>query len=375
MEIARSELYRLVCEKPLSKVAPGFGISGTVLSALCKKHNVPYPGSGHWTRISLGMPVSVQPLPPGEHETIEIPAAKPKRAVAKARAEAIKRSDGEKAGTEQSATKEQPIVKQRLLKPHPIIADWLEKHERRRRDRRDPYDRAPPPWTELDRRRHRLLDATFKALEARGGSVSDNGNGNQCVAIDGEKIEYQIREKMKQSKVAVPDSEKFYYSRGFRTDLVGTGYLVFAIKTYLRGPHNEEYLENDRQPLEERLPRIIDRLFEGAVILKAWHLEQEQEREKWRQEAARRAQLQRLAKEEEERWSRFAAAAGAWRTNQAVMQFIAELGATPHNEDDIVGDKTIREWLDWAKRKAAEQNPLGNGMSELFRGIDERTRS
>ncbi|MDX8518720.1 hypothetical protein [Mesorhizobium dulcispinae] len=362
MEITRSELYRLVCEKPLSKVAPEFGISGTALSVLCKKHNVPYPGSGHWTRISLGMPVSIQPLPPDEHETIEIPAAKPKRTMVKAKPEEVKPSDDG-----------QVVVKQRLLKPHPIIAGWLEKRERHRRDRRDPYGREPPAWTELDRRRHRLLDATFKALEARGGSVSDSGNGNQCVAIDGEKIEFQIREKMRHSKVAVPDSEKLYYSRGFRTDLVGTGYLVFAIKTYLRGPYNEEYLESDRRPLEERLPRIIDRLFEGASILKAWHLEQEQEREKWRQEAARRAELQRLAEEEEERWSRFTAAATTWKTTQAVAQFITELEATPYADDDAVGGRSVREWLDWAKRKAAEQNPLGNGMSELFRRIDGGT--
>ena len=34
------------------------------------------------------------------------------------------------------------------------------------------------------------------------------------------------------------------------------------------------------------LPKIVDRLFEEARILKAWHIEQEQEQERWRQEAA-----------------------------------------------------------------------------------------
>jgi hypothetical protein len=319
------------------------------------------------------MPVTVQPLPSAENEMIEIPIVRSKRATAKAKPEEAKADDVGQVRTEQPFAKQQSIVKLRLLKPHPIVADWLEKRERRRREvlsRRD-HGRVPPQWTELDRRRHRLLDATFKALEARGGSVSDNGNGNQCVAINGEKIEFQIREKMRQSKVAVPDSEKLYYSRGFRTDLVGTGYLVFAIKTYLRGPYNEEYLESDRQPLEERLPRIIDRLFEGGAILKAWRLEQEEEREKWRQEAARRAELQRLAKEEEERWSRFTAAAESWRTNQVVAQFIAELEATPHAEDDTISGRTVREWLEWAKRKAVEQNPLRDGMSGVFRKVGD----
>ncbi|RUU88919.1 hypothetical protein EOB59_20710 [Mesorhizobium sp. M7A.F.Ca.MR.176.00.0.0] len=62
---------------------------------------------------------------------------------------------------------------------------------------------------------------------------------------------------------------------------------MFAIKTYLRGRFNEEFLETDSLPLEDQLPRIVERLFEGAEILKAWHLEQEQEREKWPMSAPR----------------------------------------------------------------------------------------
>lgn len=358
MEIPRSELYRLVCEKPLSKVAPQFGISGSALAALCKKHAVPYPGSGHWTRVSLGMSVSLQPLPPSEQDIIPIPPARPKTTAIKTKAEESER----KLDKDQPVPREKSIVKQRLSKPHPIISDWLEKHERRRRD---PYRSAPPPWTELDKRRHRLLDAVFKELEARGGIVSDNGGGIQTVKIDDEKIEFQIREKMRQSKTAVLDREKFLYSRGYRIDLVGTGYLVFAIKTYLRGRLNEEYLETDRLPLEQQLPRIIDRLFDGAAILKAWRIEQEAEREQWRQEAARRAEAQRLAKQEEERWSRFVAAAETWRTNQTVAQFIAELEMLL-GEDEVVGDKSISEWLNWAQRRLIGHNPLADGAAAFF---------
>ena len=53
MRITRAELYRKVCRSPLSKVAPQLGISGTALATICKKYEIPYPGSGHWTRVSL----------------------------------------------------------------------------------------------------------------------------------------------------------------------------------------------------------------------------------------------------------------------------------------------------------------------------------
>lgn len=52
--IDRDELYRLVCEAPLSKVGPQLGIQSVALAALCRAHQIPYPGSGHWTRQVVG---------------------------------------------------------------------------------------------------------------------------------------------------------------------------------------------------------------------------------------------------------------------------------------------------------------------------------
>ena len=54
-QLRRAELYRRVCEMPLSKLAPQLGISATALAAVCKAHQVPYPGSAYWTRRSLGL--------------------------------------------------------------------------------------------------------------------------------------------------------------------------------------------------------------------------------------------------------------------------------------------------------------------------------
>jgi hypothetical protein len=43
MQLTRLELYKRVCDSPLSKVAPELGISGTALAAICKQYQVPYP--------------------------------------------------------------------------------------------------------------------------------------------------------------------------------------------------------------------------------------------------------------------------------------------------------------------------------------------
>lgn len=81
MQLTCLELYNRVCERPLSKIAPEFGISGTVLASLCKRYQVPYPGSGLWTRKLLGLPVDLPPLPEASDELIELtsPTPKPRR--------------------------------------------------------------------------------------------------------------------------------------------------------------------------------------------------------------------------------------------------------------------------------------------------------
>jgi uncharacterized protein YigA (DUF484 family) len=84
---------------------------------------------------------------------------------------------------------------------------------------------------------------------------------------------------------------------------------------------------------------------EGAEILKAWELEREAERQRWRQEAERRAEIERLAQQEEERWSRFVAAAQTWREAEFISQLISELERMPRDDNEIVGDKIIKEWL------------------------------
>ncbi len=78
MQLTRLELYKRVCDSPLSKVAPEFGISGTALAAICKQYQVPYPGSGYWTRKSLGLPTELPTLPATSDDIIEITPSVPK---------------------------------------------------------------------------------------------------------------------------------------------------------------------------------------------------------------------------------------------------------------------------------------------------------
>ncbi|MGV2184040.1 hypothetical protein [Rhizobium rhizogenes] len=135
MQLTRLELYELVCGSPLSKVGPELGISGTALAAICKQYQVPYPGSGYWTRKSLGLPAELPELPGASDETIEITPMIPKP-----------RRD--RARDEGAARKTKALAKTHRLARHPLLFG-VEEHLRKTRDVKDgeflrPYKRILP---------------------------------------------------------------------------------------------------------------------------------------------------------------------------------------------------------------------------------------
>lgn len=104
MQLIRLGLYKLVCDRPLSKVAPALGISGTVLAAICKRYQVPYPGSGYWTRMSLGLPAELPALPEASDETIEITPSIPKPRHKRTLEEVLRTQDQARCETPSSGT-------------------------------------------------------------------------------------------------------------------------------------------------------------------------------------------------------------------------------------------------------------------------------
>jgi hypothetical protein len=69
--ITRSDLYRRVWEKPLSRLAPEFGLSDNGLRKLCKRHDIPIPARGYWARAAAGQAVKSTKLPrPDDNELV-----------------------------------------------------------------------------------------------------------------------------------------------------------------------------------------------------------------------------------------------------------------------------------------------------------------
>lgn len=62
-KLTRDELYALVWDRPMTKLAKEFGLSDVALHKICHKHDVPTPPLGYWAKKAHGKPVINTPLP------------------------------------------------------------------------------------------------------------------------------------------------------------------------------------------------------------------------------------------------------------------------------------------------------------------------
>src|SRR5260370_7965742 len=64
VNVSREDLYVQVWKTPLLRLAAQYGISGTGLSKICTRVDVPSPPAGYWAKLQAGKPVRQPPLPP-----------------------------------------------------------------------------------------------------------------------------------------------------------------------------------------------------------------------------------------------------------------------------------------------------------------------
>jgi hypothetical protein len=214
------------------------------------------------------------------------------------------------------------VVPDRLVRPHPIVARWLADHEekkRRARQERDPWRRKlsdPGDFSDADRRKHRLLDSLFKAVERQGAKVGQGERYELFAVSSGERIEFQIREKQKQVRRPLTADEQRWRMTGdkdWKQELAPTGRLVFDIKTYLPAGLRQQWVETDLQTIEDMLPDIVGTFIAaGPALVQRRRAQEAAERERQLAER-RRHEEQQNRKRDANRWRLFQEMAQNWR--------------------------------------------------------------
>lgn len=230
--VSREELFRQVWTTPMRRLAQDYGISGNGLAKICDRLKVPYPPRGYWAKKAAGKKVVQYRLPDredGTPQTATISPTPPSVSPPEMPPEVQQQIDAAKQ------TAGAVAVPARLVRPHPVIAAWLAEREEERlraRRERDPWRRTlgPPDWSESERRRHRILDALFKAAERHGICIKQPDRFTLFFEASGERVNFKLTEKHKQVRTPKTPEEMRRLLPGdkaWRQELQPTGTLSF----------------------------------------------------------------------------------------------------------------------------------------------------
>ena len=257
-----------------------------------------------------------------------------------------------------------------------MIASWLAKHKeekRRARNEHDPWMRnfyRPSEFTELDHRKHRILDTLFKAIERQGGKVMQEEQGRLFAEMLGEKVEFQIREKQKRERQPLTDDDKRWRltdDRDWKQVLVPTGCLVFEFKVWQWPaglPHR--WLESEQQPMESMLPDILAALIAAGPFLVQKREEREATEREYRLAEQRRYEEQRRRKQDANRWRCFREMAQSWYGLAAVRDFLMMLRSMETAPTIEIDGRSVDEWIAWAEEWLQRTDPAANGVDGVF---------
>jgi hypothetical protein len=303
--ILRSELYERVWREPIIRIASDLGTTNFLISELCRKHGIPTPPAGHWTKVDLGKPVTVSELPPGPDVEISLTRlARPGYRASKPISRAERR--------EARAVAEAPVPV--VVPEHPKVRKTIEALQSGKPGQPRTSSGKGRFWVsvsdELIDRTQALLSGLLAEQEGRGGAVSQGDNALEFV-VGSHRVSFSVIEKLNRKPHVLTDTEKAeleryeakfakrasswrYDAPKFPThDYLPTGKLSLILddKVSYRGIR-KTYSDRVALKVEMMTVEIVDALFAYAKAEDDWLEDLRLQRER-AAEAERQAALQR----------------------------------------------------------------------------------
>ena len=268
-------------------------------------------------------------------------------------------------------------VPARLVHPHPVVAMWLGDRERQRELAR--FEPNPtlrrlraPEWTDIERRRHRILDALFKAAEKKGIRVKQEERKGVWFETSGEPLEFRLKEKQKQVRIPKSAEEMKRLrpgERSWRQELQPSGILVFSIETYLPTLPQRVWADAPDRPLEDQLGDILAQIILAGPLLVQQRREREGAERKRMAEERRRYEEAERSRLDDNRWRRFTELAGNWTQAEQARQFLAALEQHAGPDALLANGTRLAQWLTWAQERIKMLDPLLAGPTAVFEDV------
>ncbi|MBN9304806.1 MAG: hypothetical protein BGO82_11135 [Devosia sp. 67-54] len=378
--VTRDELYALVWQKPMSRLAEEFGISGNGLAKICDRMAVPYPPRGYWAKKEAGKPVVTFKLPPrkdGIPEATDIYPTTPKP---------VPLPEAKQSAVAAAAIVEGVTVPEGIDHLHPRVKAWLVEHRKvqrereleHRRNRREIFWGSPllPDLTDRDLYRFRVTSAIFTAIEKAGGRIEHPPiTGKVTFMVTGQKVDCSIVEKMTKSLKPREQTRTWTaYPDHHQSGLESSGYIRVAVTTWMRGKQ-PQWIETDHRKIQDMLPEIVGGLMAvGPIFAEEERQHAERERQR-REEEVRRYEVQQRRELDQKRWSQFRAYAANWEERRTLLAFLTEVETRLASEGPAtIADSPLSDWLAWAREHADALDPFARGATGMFDAISKVSR-
>lgn len=375
----RCELHDLVWSRPMKTLAADYGISDVGLAKACRRHGIPVPPRGHWAKLQAGKRTVRQPLParglgmpeviavggnhywqhcyhePANLIEMEIPPPPEFSEPVDVLTERVRRLVG------------RVTIPKNFKRAHRLVARLLEDDDARRAkqlaSRYPVYWEAPKFESPFERRRLRLINAIFVALERAGTRPSFRGSdpqefyltvGEECVTFTLDHPRQQRDRYMPASKSDRPASDKLQLA-------ISAGYKVDGL------PYSWEDKGENR--IEDHVDAIVVTLIvagelhyrRGELSRHAWLVERKaarlEELRKRREEEERRERERRIA-EEKARIDRLLGEAAAFRQANDIRAYVRSVQTLNTSASNPVPDVTLAGWAAWALAQADRIDPV-----------------
>jgi hypothetical protein len=356
--LTRKELYDLVWDQPLSRLAKKYKISDNGLRKICKRMNTPLPEMGHWQKIQYGKKVIITKLPVKYEGKDEITL-------------------GEKG--EGDINVDSPIVQQRRLiqdientkdlplevpdrmssRPDKLIRSTLDYYDAVRKYYKSQHGSYPDRYNVLSiqvqeesmPRALRLLDTIIKVLRSRRHDVIAD-HFTTFAKIGDEHVKFRLREKQR-----VSDVKTSYGGRQYES----TGEFVFVIDI---GSYTRKEIMDGHEPIETKISTIIAMLeLEGKRMMEQRIRYEIQRKLREEQEKIERELKERQDKEAKAFKKLFLQAIRLHQTN-IIRNYIQTVEADAMTKGNITEEFT--QWLAWAEQKVSWYEPMVNGPDPLL---------
>jgi hypothetical protein len=359
--MTRKELYDLVWSTPLTTLAMKYSMTDGGLKKLCKRHNIPLPKGGYWSKLKFNKPVMVIALPEDisvENE-IKLGLRDETDHIVLGIESPIKLIENDIIANQ----KELLQVPEKLRNPHPLIHQYKNLFAEHAREGNGKSLRASGDslniWATSQNisRAIRIMDTFIKVIESRGHSVK-NKYGETFIVIKDEEIEISLREIVKR----IPHEKKDTYDWN-TYDYIATGSLKFSSYCFA---HKYE-ISDGKNPLEQQLARFIAKLELCGNEMYINTLENQKNRAK--QEELKKNEDEKRKRKEQEltNFEKLISDSKRWHKTKVLREYIDNLEAYK-NENGQLTEK-VKSWISWARKKADWYDPFIDAPDEI---LDEK---